>query len=211
MARRRGGRGLGRDDGRRRARHRSVPRAREEKVGMTRERRGLVLCYTGDGKGKTTAALGLTVRAVGAGLRVRLLQFIKGEWKPAELKGLALLGAQFSMEQLGIGFVRYQAKHTMEEQIAAAEKAWTQARAEMQAGDCDVLILDEINNAFRFGLLDPSPVVEALRARPEALTVVLTGRGAPPAIVDEADLVTEMRMVKHPYQQGRQAQYGIDF
>ncbi|MGH7322638.1 MAG: cob(I)yrinic acid a,c-diamide adenosyltransferase, partial [Candidatus Rokuibacteriota bacterium] len=77
---------------------------------MTRERRGLVICYTGDGKGKTTAALGLAIRAVGAGLRVRMLQFIKGEWKPAELKGLALLGERFSMAQLGLGFVTYKPK-----------------------------------------------------------------------------------------------------
>jgi cob(I)alamin adenosyltransferase len=165
---------------------------------VTRERRGLVICYTGDGKGKTTAALGLAVRAVGAGLRVRMLQFIKGEWKPAELKGLALLGERFSMEQLGLGF-------------AAARAAWAQARAEMASGAQDVLILDEINNALRFGLIEAGPVVQALRARPPELTVVLTGRGAPPEILDAADLVTEMTSRKHPYQQGQPALYGIDF
>ncbi len=122
---------------------------------MTRERRGLVICYTGDGKGKTTAALGLAVRAVGAGLRVRMLQFIKGEWKPAELKGLALLGDHFSMEQLGLGFVTYKPKLPWERHAEAAQAAWAQAGREMQSGAQDVLILDEINNAFRFGLLDP--------------------------------------------------------
>jgi len=178
---------------------------------VTRERRGLVICYTGDGKGKTTAALGLAVRAVGAGLRVRMLQFIKGEWKPAELKGLALLGERFSMEQLGIGFVRYKPKHPYEKHVDAARAAWAQAKAEMQSGAQDVLILDEINNAFRFGLLPAAEVVTALTARPPELTIVLTGRGAPPEIIDIADLVTEMTSVKHPYQQGRPAQYGIDF
>ncbi len=178
---------------------------------MTRERRGLIICYTGDGKGKTTAAMGLAVRAVGAGLRVRMLQFIKGEWKPAELKGLKLLGDRFSMEQLGIGFVTYKPKHPYEKHVEAARAAWEQAKGEMQSGDQDVLILDEINNTFRFGLLPPAEVIEALHARPPALHVVLTGRGAPPEILDIADLVTEMKAVKHPYAQGIPAQYGVDF
>ncbi len=178
---------------------------------MTRERRGLVICYTGDGKGKTTAAMGLAVRAVGAGLRVRMLQFIKGEWKPAELKGLALLGDRFSMEQLGIGFVTYKPKHPYEKHAEAARAAWERAKAEMRSGAQDVLILDEINNAFRFGLLLAPEVVEAIRVRPPELHVVLTGRGAPPEIIDIADLVTEMKSIKHPYQQGFPAQYGIDF
>ena len=178
---------------------------------MTRERRGLVICYTGDGKGKTTAALGLAVRAVGAGLRVRMLQFIKGAWKPAELKGLALLGDAFSVEQLGLGFVSYKPKLPYERHLGAAQAAWAQAKQEMQSGAQDVLILDEINNAFRFGLLAPADVVEALQAKPHELTVVLTGRGAPPEIREIADLVTEMTSIKHPYQQGIPAQYGIDF
>jgi cob(I)alamin adenosyltransferase len=178
---------------------------------MTRQRRGLVICYTGDGKGKTTAAVGLAVRAVGAGLRVRMLQFIKGEWKPAELKGLALLGDRFSMEQLGLGFVTYKPRLPYERHRQAAHAAWEQAKREMQSGAQDVLILDEINNAFRFGLLPTADVLEALRGRPRELHVVLTGRGAPPEILDIADLVTEMRAVKHPYEHGIPAQYGIDF
>ncbi len=178
---------------------------------MTRERRGLVICYTGDGKGKTTAAMGLAVRAVGAGLRVRMLQFIKGEWKPAELKGLALLGDRFSLEQLGLGFVTYKPKLPYEQHLEAAQAAWEQAKREMRSEAQDLLILDEINNAFRFGLLSPAEVIEALRARPPELHVVLTGRGAPPEILEIADLVTEMRSVKHPYEHGIAAQYGIDF
>ncbi|MBI3780654.1 MAG: cob(I)yrinic acid a,c-diamide adenosyltransferase [candidate division NC10 bacterium] len=178
---------------------------------MTRERRGLIIVYTGDGKGKTTAALGLALRAVGAGLRVWMLQFIKGDWKPGELKGAQLLAPNFSMVQLGIGFVTYKPKRPFEEHVEAANKAWEQAKAEMASGRQDILILDEINNAFRFNLLTAAEVVEVLRTKPEALHVVLTGRGAPPEIIALADLVTEMKAVKHPYDQGIPAQRGIDF
>jgi len=178
---------------------------------VTRERRGLVICLTGDGKGKTTAAMGLAVRAVGAGLRVRMLQFIKGEWKPAELKGLALLGERFSLTQLGIGFVTYKPKHPYAKHVEAARAAWAQAKSEMASGNQDVLILDEINNAFRFGLIGTGEVIEALRVRPPELHVLLTGRGAPPEIIEVADLVTEMKSVKHPYERGVPAQHGIDF
>lgn len=178
---------------------------------MTRARRGLIIVYTGDGKGKTTAALGLALRAVGAGLRVRMLQFIKGDWKPAELKGAKLLSPTFSIEQLGIGFVTCTPKHPYEVHLQAAQAAWAQAKAELGSGNQDVLILDEINNAFQLNLLPIGEAIETLRAKPEALHVVLTGRGAPPEIIELADLVTEMRAIKHPYQQGIPAQYGIDF
>jgi cob(I)alamin adenosyltransferase len=178
---------------------------------VSREKRGLIIVYTGDGKGKTTAALGLAVRAVGAGLTVRMLQFIKGDWKPAELKGARLLSPAFSIQQLGIGFVTYKPKRPYEEHRQAAQAAWEQAKAEMASGNQDVLILDEINNAFRFNLLSATDAVEALRAKPEGLHVVLTGRGAPPEIIELADLVTEMQAIKHPYEKGVPAQYGIDF
>jgi cob(I)alamin adenosyltransferase len=115
------------------------------------------------------------------------------------------------MEQLGLGFVTYKPKLPYERHVEAARAAWAQAEAEMASGAQDVLILDEINNAFRFGLIEAGPVVEALRARPAELTVVLTGRGAPPEILEAADLVTEMTSRKHPYQQGLPALYGIDF
>ncbi len=178
---------------------------------MSRPRRGLIIVYTGDGKGKTTASLGLAVRAVGAGLKVRMLQFTKGDWKPAELKGAQLLAPAFSMQQLGIGFVTYKPKRPYEEHLEAAQAGWEQAKVEMASGNQDVLILDEINNAFRFNLLLPMDVVAALRAKPEGLHVVLTGRGAPPEIIELADLVTEMPAVKHPYDKGIPAQHGSDF
>ena len=178
---------------------------------MSRQKRGLIIVYTGDGKGKTTASLGLAVRAVGAGLKVRMLQFIKGDWKPAELKGAKLLAPAFTMQQLGIGFVTYKPKRPYEEHQEAAQAGWEQAKVEMASGNQDVLILDEINNAFRFNLLSANDVVEALKAKPEGLHVILTGRGAPPEIIELADLVTEMKAIKHPYEKGVPAQYGIDF
>ncbi len=178
---------------------------------MTREKRGLIIVYTGDGKGKTTAALGLALRAVGAGLKVRMLQFIKGEWKPAELKAAKLLAPAFSMAQLGIGFVTYKPKRPYGEHVQAAQAAWAQVKAEIASGNQDVLILDEINNTFKLNLLSVGEVVEGLQGKPEALHVILTGRGAPPEIIELADLVTEMKAIKHPYEKGSPAQYGIDF
>lgn len=178
---------------------------------MTREKRGLIIVYTGDGKGKTTAALGLALRAVGAGLKVRMLQFIKGEWKPAELKAAKLLAPAFSMAQLGIGFVTYKPKRSYGEHVQAAQAAWAQVKVEIVSGNQDVLILDEINNTFKLNLLSVGEVVEGLQGKPEALHVILTGRGAPPEIIELADLVTEMKAIKHPYEKGRSAQYGIDF
>lgn len=178
---------------------------------MNLEKRGLIIVYTGDGKGKTTAALGLALRAVGAGLTVRMLQFIKGEWKPAELKAVKRLAPAFSMEQLGIGFVTYKPKHPYEAHLQAAQAAWVQTKTEIISGNQDVLILDEINNALQLNLLSVREVVDALQGKPAALHVVLTGRGAPPELIELADLVTEMKAIKHPYERGIRAQYGIDF
>lgn len=144
---------------------------------MSLEKRGLIIVYTGDGKGKTTAALGLALRAVGAGLKVRMLQFIKGEWKPAELKAAKWLAPAFSMEQLGIGFVTYKPKRPYEAHLQAAQAAWAQAKVEIASGHQDLLILDEINNAFQLNLLSVREVVGALQGKPEALHVVLTAGG----------------------------------
>lgn len=178
---------------------------------MSLERRGLIIVYTGDGKGKTTAALGLALRAVGAGLKVRMLQFIKGEWKPAELKAAKWLAPAFSIEQLGIGFVTYKPKHPYEAHRQVAQVAWEKARAEIASENQDLLILDEINNALQLNLLSVKEVVGALQGKPETLHIVLTGRGAPLEIIELADLVTEMKAIKHPYKKGIRAQHGIDF
>ena len=174
---------------------------------------GLVLVHTGDGKGKTTAALGLALRAWGDGLRVLILQFIKGGMTAGEDRGIAALAAadgRIELRRLGRGFTQ-KGKTSTEEHRQAAHEALTAARAAMTSGDYDLIILDEINYAVKFGLLSTSEVLTLLDEKPAALHLVLTGRDAAPEIVARADLVTEMRPIKHPFQKGIKAQKGIEF
>lgn len=174
---------------------------------------GLVMVHTGDGKGKTTAALGLAMRAWGDGLRVLILQFIKGSWKYGELETLRTLGemgGRIEVRRCGLGFSRRDDAHRAEHQ-EAAEKAYQEARAEIQSGQWDLIILDEINYAVKFDLLAVDKVLTLIEEKPPALHLLLTGRDAAPAVIDRADLVTEMKLIKHPYQKGIKAQKGIEF
>jgi cob(I)alamin adenosyltransferase len=179
---------------------------------MTAEKKkGLIIVHTGPGKGKTTAALGLGFRAVGSGLKVLMVQFIKGSWHYGELDTAELLGPdKFVIRPMGKGFVKLGGEIDPE-QKRAAEEAWGFAREKLFSGEYDMIILDEINYAISYGLVSVAPVVEALRQKPEAVHVVLTGRSAPPEIIELADLVTEMREIKHPYQKGIEAQRGIEY
>ena len=179
---------------------------------MADSKRGLIIVHTGPGKGKTTAALGTAFRAVGQGLKVLMVQFIKGSWHYGELDAAKMLGeARFEILPMGRGFVKVGAEKPDPEDVRLVQEAWQFAAGKMKSGDCDMLILDEINYAISYRMLDPAVVVEALRQKPEMLHVILTGRNAHPAIVECADLVTEMREVKHPYQKGIQAQRGIEY
>ncbi|HXR96786.1 MAG TPA: cob(I)yrinic acid a,c-diamide adenosyltransferase [Terriglobales bacterium] len=173
--------------------------------------RGLIIINTGPGKGKTTAAMGTGLRAVGAGLRVLMLQFIKGSWHYGELDAVEKFGQQFVMRQLGRGFVKVGAEKPDPEDVRLVEAAWEQAKEEMSSGRWDMVILDEINYAISYHMLDPEAVAAYLRTKPEALHVILTGRNAHPTLVELADTVTEMREVKHAYQKGIQAQRGIEY
>lgn len=175
------------------------------------ETKGLILINTGNGKGKTTAALGLGMRAWGQGLRVLVLQFIKGNWKYGELQAAARMGDDFVIRQLGEGFVRNATGDDREDHQAAAEHALQDAKMEIMSGKWDMIILDEINYAIKFGLVACEAVVELLATKPPLLHLVLTGRDARPEIIECADLVTEMREIKHPYKQGIKAQKGIEF
>ncbi len=174
--------------------------------------RGFVIVYTGDGKGKTTAALGMAMRAIGRGWKVLMVQFMKGTWHYAELDTAKRLAPDFEIVPMGKGFYKILDDHfTDQDHRAAALGALQFAREKMESGEYDLLILDEVNNAVSAGLLSVGAVLELIDARPPDFNLVLTGRGAPQELIERADLVTEMREVKHPYQKGILAQKGIDF
>ncbi len=178
------------------------------------ENRGLVLVNTGSGKGKTTASLGLALRAYGNGMKVNIVQFIKGSWKYGELKGIERLAPEVQIHPMGNGFVFHKKdanEETIREHRKKAQKAWELIVKEMHSGKWDVMILDEINVAIHYGLLCADTVLEALKQRPKELHVVLTGRYADQKLIDYADTVTEMVPVKHAYQQGIKAARGIEF
>jgi cob(I)alamin adenosyltransferase len=175
------------------------------------ETQGLIIVHTGNGKGKTTAALGMGLRAWGQGLRVLVVQFIKGSWKYGELAAAEKLGPDFVIRQMGGGFVRNAKEEAMVEHCVAAEAALQTVTAEIMSGEWDMIILDEINYAVKFGLIPLDRVLEFLNNKPPLLHLVLTGREANPAIIDKADLVTEMKEIKHPYKKGIKAQKGVEF
>lgn len=174
------------------------------------KKKGLIIVHTGPGKGKTTAALGLALRAVGSGLRVLMVQFLKGSWHYGELDAAAAFGERFVIRPMGRGFVKLGGELDPEDK-RAAEEAWSFGREKIFSGEYDMIVLDEINYALSYGLLSVEPVIEALKKKPEMVHVVLTGRNAPPPLVELADLVTEMREIKHPYQKGIGAQRGIEY
>jgi cob(I)alamin adenosyltransferase len=171
--------------------------------------KGYVQLYTGNGKGKTTAALGLALRAAGNGLSVLFLQFMKGADDYGEIAGLALLGAKVRHVQTGRDVLIRKGEAT-EEDMRLAREGWARAERAIREKEADLVVLDEINCAVDFGLLPAGPVLAALASKPDGVEVVLTGRNAPGAFVEAADLVTEMREVKHYYAKGVSARAGIE-
>ena len=172
------------------------------------QRRGLLIVFTGDGKGKTTAAVGLAVRALGAGLRTVILQFVK-ERESGEQRALALVaGDRIEVLRLGSGFVRQ--KPPPAEALAAARQALALARARLTGGQFDLVVLDEIFPALAAGLVSEREILDLAALRPPQVYLVLTGRGAPQSVIEGADLVTEMRCIKHPHDRGVEAQPGIE-
>lgn len=174
-------------------------------------RQGLLIVHTGNGKGKTTAALGLALRAWGQGFKVLILQFIKGGWKYGELKAIAQLAPNLVLHQMGEGFVKNSVGDEKEKHRQAAEETLKLAKQEMDAGKWDMMILDEINYAVKFGLISLEDVLTLIAHKPDTMHLVMTGRDAKEEIIAQADLVTEMKEIKHPYQKGIKAQQGVEF
>lgn len=172
------------------------------------EQKGLILVYTGDGKGKTTAALGVGLRAVGHGMKVFMLQFMKGQGETGELASVKQLEG-FEIEQAGRPNFIMDAPDAMDIEAAAAGLQRAQEIIASQA--YHMVILDEVNMAVKFGLLSEGDVLDLMKHKPSQLHLILTGRGATQAIMAKADLVSEVREIKHPYNEGIQAQKGLEF
>lgn len=182
----------------------------EQRLAERTREKGLIIVHTGNGKGKTTAALGMVLRSLGHGYKVAIVQFIKGAWEPAEKAAFAPWGDQIEFHALGEGFT-WETQDRDRDQLKAAE-AWEKALAFIRDPDFKLVLLDEVNIALKLGYLTPDLVLTGLDQKPDDCHVILTGRGAPPTLIDRADLVTEMTLVKHPFrEQGVKAQPGIEF
>ncbi|HEV3245570.1 MAG TPA: cob(I)yrinic acid a,c-diamide adenosyltransferase [Beijerinckiaceae bacterium] len=180
-----------------------------EVASKTVTEKGLLIVHTGAGKGKSTAAFGLALRALGRGWRVGVVQFIKGAWETGERKALESFGDLVTWRTMGEGFT-WETQDKARD-IAAAERAWAVAREMMGDKRFRLIVLDELNIALRYGYLPLDEVVAALAARRPGLHIVVTGRNAKPELIEAADLVTEMSLVKHHFATGVKAQEGIEF
>lgn len=176
------------------------------------DRKGLVIVYTGNGKGKTTAALGVALRSSGYKMNIAMVQFIKGAMYTGEIESAKMLYPHFDLFPMGKGFVNPgKSKISIEEHAEAAKEALDLAKEKMLSGNYQVIICDEINNAVKLNLIDVREVLSLIKEKPDSTHLVLTGRDAHNEIIKIADLVTEMKEIKHPYKSGIKAQQGIDF
>ena len=188
--------------------------ARDKILATKTVEKGLLIVHTGKGKGKSTAAFGLVVRAIGNGMKVGVVQYVKGKWQTGERGVLEKFPEQVEIRTMGEGFTWETQDRARD--IGAARNAWDVSRQMIEAsrGDdpkYDMVLLDELNIVLRYGYLDLAEVVEFLSGKPEMLHVIVTGRNAKPELIEAADLVTEMTMVKHPFRAGVKAQKGIEF
>lgn len=181
-----------------------------QRVEERNKEKGLILVFTGHGKGKTTAGLGLVLRTLGHGERVAVVQFIKGGWEPGEARALKAFGDQIYWHALGEGFTWETQDRQRDQQLVT--EAWQTALGHLRDNKIKLVLLDELNVAMKLGYIDPETVIAGLRERPELCHVAVTGRGAPAAVIEAADLVTEMTLSKHPFrEQGVKAQAGIEY
>jgi cob(I)alamin adenosyltransferase len=197
------------DDARHKAKMEKRKAAQDAEVAAKTTEKGLLIVHTGKGKGKSTAAWGLLLRALGRGFRVGVVQFGKGAWDTGERDAVKVFGDRVVWHTLGEGFT-WETQDRMRD-VAAAERAWSKAVELMEDGSIRLLILDELNIALRYDHLDLGAVLEKLGARRPGLHVVVTGRNAKAELIDAADLVTEMTPVKHHFAAGVKAQPGIEF
>ncbi|MGK7882721.1 MAG: cob(I)yrinic acid a,c-diamide adenosyltransferase [Crocosphaera sp.] len=182
----------------------------EKRLAEASKEKGLIIVNTGNGKGKTTAALGMVMRSLGHGYKVAIIQFIKGAWEPAEKAVLSRWENQLEFLAMGEGFTWE--TQDRERDILKAKQAWEKAVAFINNIDFQLVLLDEVNVALKLGYLEVENVIKALKEKPEQTHVILTGRGAPTELIEVADLVTEMKLIKHPFkEQGIKAQPGIEF
>jgi cob(I)alamin adenosyltransferase len=183
--------------------------ARDRMLATKTEERGLIILHTGTGKGKSTAAFGLVLRCLGHGMRVGIVQFVKGAWSTGERTVLSRFPDLVTMRAMGEGFTWETQDRARD--IAAARAAWALAKAMIADPGYRLVLLDELNIVLRYDYLPVEEVVTALRSKPRDLHVVVTGRNAKPELIEIADVVTEMRLVKHPFRAGVKAQAGIEF
>lgn len=172
---------------------------------------GLIIVHTGNGKGKTTAAMGMALRAGGHNFKTLMIQFIKGTWHYGELDAVKKLYPYFEIAPMGKGFVRFGKEKPNHEHILTVIEAWNFSKKKIELDEFDMIILDEINYVLDYNFLPVEDVLKTLKSKPDRLHLVLTGRNAHPMILEMADLVTEMKEVKHPFQKGIKAQKGIEF
>ena len=183
----------------------------EERLSQMTDKKGLVIVNTGDGKGKSSAAFGVVFRALGHGLKVGVVQFIKGAWEPGEAKLLQSMDSDLvEFHAMGEGFTWE--TQDRDRDIALVKRAWDKSLEMIVSGDFHVVLLDEINIAIKLNYLSLDTVLAGLKQKPEDVHVILTGRGAKPELIERADLVTEMKPIKHPFrEQGIKAQLGIEY
>lgn len=183
--------------------------ARDKIIATKTIEKGLLIVHTGKGKGKSTAAFGLVFRALGNGMNVGIVQFVKGKWETGERAALDKFGDQVTINTMGEGFTW----ETQDRQrdIAAAQSAWEKAKVLIADNRHQVVLLDELNIVLRYDYLDLAEVIETLRNKPDMKHVVVTGRNAKDDLIEAADLVTDMTQIKHPFRSGVKAQRGIEF
>jgi cob(I)alamin adenosyltransferase len=182
----------------------------DQRIAQAIPEKGLIIVHTGNGKGKTTAALGMILRSLGHGYKVAIVQFIKGAWEPSEKKVFSLWPDQLEFHAMGEGFTWE--TQDRDRDLEKAQAAWQKGLKYIRNPDFKLVLLDEINIAIKLGYLRVEEILLGLEQKPADNHVILTGRGAPPALIERADLVTEMTLVKHPFRdQGVKAQPGIEF